>query len=128
MEFIVKSKSLLILSFLLIFGSCQSQEKGSNIQLLGAEEFKSSMEKENDDYYLIDVRTSDEYKQGNIEGSLNYDILNGTLQSKIESLDKNKAIYVYCAMGGRSNKAAQLLKKEGFSKIYDLRGGYNAWK
>jgi rhodanese-related sulfurtransferase len=35
---------------------------------------------------------------------------------------------VYCAAGGRSENAAELLKEWGFKEIYDLEGGYNAWK
>ena len=42
--------------------------------------------------------------------------------------DKNKPLYIYCAVGGRSNKAARKLIAEGFDSIYDLKGGFNKWK
>jgi rhodanese-related sulfurtransferase len=128
MELIVKNKNLILLLFVLVFTSCKSQEKGNDIKVLAKEEFKASMNSQEGDFYLIDVRTSSEYNQGNIEGSKNYDFLNGDFQNQIKTMDKNTPIYVYCAVGGRSGKAAQLLKNEGFTKIIDLKGGYNSWK
>jgi len=128
MELIVKNRNLILLLFVLVFTSCKSQEKGNDIQVLTKEEFKASMNSQDGDFYLIDVRTSSEYNQGNIEGSKNYDFLNGDFQNQIKTMDKNTPIYVYCAVGGRSGKAAQLLKNEGFKQIIDLKGGYNSWK
>lgn len=128
MELIVKNRNLILLLFVLVFTSCKSQEKGNGIQVLAKEEFKASMNSQEGDFYLIDVRTSSEYNQGNIEGSKNYDFLNGDFQNQIKTMDKNTPIYVYCAVGGRSGKAAQLLKNEGFKQIIDLKGGYNSWK
>lgn len=128
MERIIKNKNLILLLFVLVFTSCKSQEKGNDIKVLAKEEFKASMNSQEGDFYLIDVRTSSEYNQGNIEGSKNYDFLNGDFQNQIKTMDKNTPIYVYCAVGGRSGKAAQLLKNEGFKQIIDLKGGYNSWK
>ena len=45
-----------------------------------------------------------------------------------KQLDKNQPIIVYCAAGGRSAKASQMLKKNGFKVIYDLSGGYDNWE
>ena len=64
---------------------------------------------------LIDVRTPVEYDSGHIEGAVNYNIIDSeTFLSQISVLDKNQPVYVYCKMGGRSNRAAQLLKEHGF--------------
>jgi len=43
-------------------------------------------------------------------------------------LDKNKPVLLYCAGGVRSAKAAKILKKQGFTEIYDLKNGYTGWK
>ncbi len=80
------------------------------------------------DVQLIDVRTPEEFNSGNIDGAVNYNIINQeTFLKQIENLDKDKPVYLYCRMGGRSNRAARLLKREGFTQIFDFSGGYNAW-
>ena len=43
---------------------------------------------------------------------------------KIESLDRDKPVLLYCATGGRSSEIAELLKEYGFKKIYNLKGSY----
>lgn len=83
---------------------------------------------EKDKIQLADVRTQREYDNGAIEGSVLVDFYSKDfLQQMIEKFDKKKPIYVYCAKGGRSNKAAQLLIQNGFRNVYDLDGGYDAW-
>lgn len=95
-------------------------------KVLAVDEFKVALEKE-DNPQLIDVRTANEYAAGSINGAKNYDFLNGTFQKTMETLDKSKPVFVFCAVGGRSGKASALLQKNGFTQIIDLKGGYNGW-
>ena len=77
---------------------------------------------------LVDVRTPEEYESGHIEGAVNYNIINSeAFLGQIKELDKDQPVYLYCKMGGRSDRAANLLKEHGFSKIFDYSGGYNDW-
>ncbi|OQD44018.1 sulfurtransferase [Croceivirga radicis] len=76
---------------------------------------------------LIDVRTPQEYGVGHIDDAKNINVGSPDFVQQIQGLDKEEPVYLYCKMGGRSNKAAQLLKKQGFTKIYDYTGGYNDW-
>lgn len=76
---------------------------------------------------LVDVRTAEEFAAGNIHSAVNIDFYQNDFKDKIGKLDKSNPVFVYCAAGGRSNKAATILKELGFSKIYDLKGGYTAW-
>jgi phage shock protein E len=76
---------------------------------------------------ILDVRTSAEYKKGNISNSLNIDVLQKTFESKVRELDKEKPYLVYCRSGMRSAKAAALLCNLGFKKVYNLKKGYNSW-
>ena len=48
-------------------------------------------------------------------------------KEKVNNLDKTKPIYVYCAVGGRSVKAAKVLQDAGFKAVYNLLGGFNGW-
>jgi rhodanese-related sulfurtransferase len=72
---------------------------------------------------------TNEVAQGKINGSMNIDYFSPTfVATATKKLDKTKPVLVYCAAGGRSASAAKDLKKAGFKKVYDLEGGYDAWK
>lgn len=72
---------------------------------------------------LLDVRTPQEWESGKIASSncINYN--DAAFKQQIEKLDKNKPVFVYCAVGGRSSKAALILQQAGFKYIYNLTGG-----
>ncbi len=81
-----------------------------------------------DNVQLIDVRTAEEYEAEHIGNAVNFNIIDRkAFVDQIKDLDKEKPVYVYCKIGGRSNRAAKLLKEKGFLKIYDYSGGYNDW-
>ncbi len=77
---------------------------------------------------VLDVRTNGEVAQGVIAGATQIDYSNPHFEHQLEQLDKSKPIFVYCAIGGRSGSAVQLMQKKGFKKIYNLDGGINAWQ
>ncbi len=80
------------------------------------------------DIQLIDVRTPEEHAEGHIENSLNINFYDDNFIKDMSSkLDKSKPIYIYCRSGGRSGKAAKKLEAEGFTKVYDLEGGFINW-
>ena len=121
-------QQLFFFSILSFFFSCSSaQTENNSIKLLSAKEFNTSL-KNVEKPQLIDVRTENEFKAGSIDGAINYNLLDGTFSSKLNSLDKTKTVFVFCAKGGRSNKASKILIDAGFKEIIDLRGGYGAWK
>lgn len=80
------------------------------------------------DVQLIDVRTAEEFEADHIGNAVNFNIIDRkNFVDQIKNLDKAKPVYVYCKIGGRSNRAAKLLKEKGFLEIYDYSGGYNDW-
>lgn len=112
------------LSILLIF-SCNHEQK--NISLISSKEFIKEYE-QNQNAILIDVRTPEEYSKGYIKHAINFDIYSKSFEQKISTIDNSKTIFLYCRSGKRSNSAAHILVKMGFEKIYDLKGGYLAYK
>ncbi len=72
---------------------------------------------------LLDVRTPKEWTAGKIESSKCMNFMDVDFKQQVEKLDKNKPVFVYCAVGGRSAKASQILKESGFKVIYNLQGG-----
>lgn len=75
---------------------------------------------------LVDVRTPQEFAAGHIPGSLNVPVTE--LEERLAELgDRRRPIVLYCHSGNRSGRAARMLRKEGFTSVYDL-GPMTAWK
>ncbi|MEN9958442.1 MAG: Hydroxyacylglutathione hydrolase [Bacteroidota bacterium] len=113
--------SLLIASSLI---ACSKQE---GLQNLAATEFQTEL-KSAEPGQILDVRTSDEYANGHIEGAVLADISSNLFQEAAGKLDKSKTVYVYCLSGGRSSAAATQLQEMGFTSIVNLSGGMLAWQ
>jgi rhodanese-related sulfurtransferase len=77
---------------------------------------------------ILDVRTPGELSGGIIDGAINVDFKSSDFQTKIDEMDKDATYMVYCAGGGRSRDAANLMKDLKFKKVYDLQGGFSQWK
>lgn len=116
---------IIITTFLLpsFFYSCMAQKK-----VLTADEFEKEIAgKEN--IQLLDVRTPGEFFSGHLKNAMLADWNNKTeFDRRINFIDKNKPVYVYCLGGGRSSAAAAKMEKLGFENIIELKGGINAWK
>lgn len=74
---------------------------------------------------FIDVRTPSEYKANHRKPFNNIPLSN--LTNEVEKLDIDKDVVVICQSGMRSLKAAKVLKKQGFQKIFNVKGGMSAW-
>jgi rhodanese-related sulfurtransferase/rubrerythrin len=77
-------------------------------------------------YTLLDVRQPKEYEDEHIPGAKLIPLPG--LKEGLSELDKQKPVIAYCAIGGRSLAAAQLLSGLGFKEIYNLKGGIKAWQ
>ena len=77
---------------------------------------------------ILDVRTPGEVAQGVIEGATVIDITDAAFIDKVNALDKNAPTVVYCKIGGRSATACAAMTDLGFKELYNLQGGYDAWK
>lgn len=75
---------------------------------------------------LLDVRTAREYKQGHIPGAVHIEL--SDVGSKAKKLRKDREMVVYCQSGNRSIWAIKRLMGMGFTSLYNLKGGYGAWK
>lgn len=81
---------------------------------------------------ILDVRSAPEVtSQGRIPGSKHVDFFREDFaQAVLQNLkiDPARPCLVYCAIGGRSRRAAQKLADMGFKEVLVLKGGFNAWK
>lgn len=98
----------------------------SKAQVLSVDDFEKKYS-ESTGAQLIDVRTAGEYGGGHLPKATNVDYRSADFQEKVNALDKTKPVFVYCLSGGRSAAAAEAFRKNGFSQVYDLQGGYLKW-
>jgi rhodanese-related sulfurtransferase/rubrerythrin len=78
-----------------------------------------------DNVTFLDVRQPNEYANFHIPGA--YLVPLGELDKRLGELDPKKPVVVYCAIGGRSRVAAQMMAGKGFTKLYNLSGGIKGW-
>jgi molybdopterin/thiamine biosynthesis adenylyltransferase/rhodanese-related sulfurtransferase len=77
-----------------------------------------------DDLFILDVRELHEFQICNLKGHL---IPLGELPRRVHELDSSREIIAHCRSGKRSADAVDFLRKAGFRKILNLRGGILAW-
>lgn len=90
-------------------------------KVLTQEEFKEGMRKAQ----VIDVREKDDFNAGHILGARNIPFT--VFTQSITGLRKDQPIYLYDQTKTLSVRAASKLKKNGFTDIYVLKGGYQDW-
>lgn len=80
------------------------------------------------DVQLLDVRTTDEFAAGHLEGAMNIDVNDSAfIQKALVHLNPSRPVAVYCRSGRRSADAARKLAAEGYS-VTNLSGGILAWQ
>tara|TARA_R110002049_G_scaffold44064_2_gene129180 strand:+ start:639 stop:1007 length:369 start_codon:yes stop_codon:yes gene_type:complete len=105
--------------------SCQTASD-KNITVVPPKEFNMLLNDKT--VQLIDVRTPKEFNVEHIENAKNINFFDEDFFEKINKLNKEEPVYIYCRSGKRSGKSAALFKKAGFTQIYDLEGGILNWK
>jgi thioredoxin 1 len=116
-------KNLLVLLVITILAASQATAQ----QKLDAAGFEKQLATAKD-AQVLDVRTKGEFGADHLKSAMNADWNNPTeFAERTKFLDKTKPVFVYCLGGGRSDKAAEALAKQGF-QVYDLVGGMRAWK
>lgn len=76
---------------------------------------------------ILDVRNETEFASGHIAEARNIPV--AQLDTQLASLAKykDKPLLINCQGGVRSASACAMLKKNGFARLYNLKGGINAW-
>lgn len=113
-----------IIYFLFVLLGCNTVSQES-IEIIDAETLISLKEK---GVKVIDIRTANEYNSGHISGVIHIDFMQNGFINKIKEQKLDEPVIIHCASGGRSAKAAKMMKEAGFTKIYDYSGGFSDWK
>ena len=124
--------SLLLIPLLLILPvEAGNDEKKSpaivHVDARQAGELLSGPDKKNSPI-IIDIRTSDEFRDGHLKGARQIDFLEEGFAEKVRKLDRSRPYLIHCRSGGRSSSSLALWKKMKFKKVYHLDGGILAWE
>ncbi|UCG68369.1 MAG: DUF4215 domain-containing protein, partial [Thermoplasmata archaeon] len=79
----------------------------------------------NEEIVILDVRTPLEYESGHIPDAISIPLLN--LKQRIDELNKDDVVLVYCKGGSRSEEACKILAQYEFESVYNMLGGIDAW-
>lgn len=74
---------------------------------------------------LIDVRNTNEFARGSISRATNIPL--DELRSHLESIPKNKSLFIFCEIGLRGYLAQRILTQSGFANVTNLAGGFALW-
>lgn len=86
-------------------------------------EFKK-LKDSNADFQLIDVREEHELEICEIGG---VHIAMGEVMDNLDKISKDKQVVIHCRSGARSGAICQALEANGFTNVYNLKGGIIAW-
>lgn len=119
----------LIILPVILFYSCSAQnqkvEKQNYISLKPASFAQSLNEKPGT---LLDVRTPGEFSKGHLQNAVLINLFDDDFNERLYKTDRSKPVYVYCAVGGRSAEAAEILIANGYTEVFNLDGGIVAWQ
>lgn len=95
---------------------CRGMQNGD----ITAEEMKNKMMQ---GAILIDVRSRQEYQEGHLPGAINIPEYEVMRRIEKEVPKKNQLIVTYCQYGGRSRNVYRIMKRLGYTNVYNLYGG-----
>ena len=77
------------------------------------------------DVIMLDVREPVEIQICHLDNAKHIPM--GQIPSKLDELPKDKDVVVFCHMGVRSKQVINYLRRNGFSRVYNLKGGIDQW-
>lgn len=80
------------------------------------------------DPLIVDVRSVSDYRKGHIIGAVNLPLARIAEADSELGKHKSRPLLIYCALGTAAGSAREKLLKAGFSEVFPLRGGLNAWQ
>ena len=75
---------------------------------------------------LVDVREDFEWRTGHAADAVHIPLME--LPARLDELPRDTPVYLICATGNRSGRAAEFLGQNGFERPINVRGGTVAWR
>jgi len=76
---------------------------------------------------VLDVRTTEEFAEGHLDGAMMIDFYAPDFADQIATLDRDVPYLLYCRSGNRSSQARAIMEQLGFTDVADVDGGIAAW-
>jgi adenylyltransferase/sulfurtransferase len=105
--------------------TAEPEEPAMNPDEVTVQDMKRALDDPKLGIKVIDVRESDEYEIAHVEGVPLLPL--SQLEQRFTELDPNQQYYIHCKMGGRSMRALQFLRQQGFKYLKNVKGGITAW-
>ncbi len=83
---------------------------------------------DNPDFSVIDLRSKNEFKKERIFNAFVINFHTKSFKEEILSLDKNKTYLIYCKTGRYAKITSEIMKENGFLRVYNIQGGIDLWK
>ncbi len=96
----------------------------TNFQTISISDAKFKIE--SDTVTVLDIRDPGSYAEAHIPGALALD--SDSVQTFIKETPRNRTILVCCYHGNSSKGAAAFLTEQGFTDVYSIDGGFEAWR
>lgn len=106
----------------------QFRTKQSNLENPGVEDIDpKELWEQKTNVEIIDVRRPDEFtgELGHVPGAQL--MVLDTLPERLSELPKDKTVVFVCRSGGRSGRATAFAKENGFTDVYNMKGGMLLW-
>jgi adenylyltransferase/sulfurtransferase len=94
------------------------------IPAISVRDLKQKMD-EKEKFELIDVREIFEYEIAKIDGAKLIPLRE--IESRADEIARDKPVVVHCHRGSRSAEAVRLLRQRGYTNVFNLEGGIDAW-
>ncbi len=101
--------------------------KRNSVKTVSTDELKRKIAEERN-IQLLDVREPQEYRGGHIKQAKNVPLSGFGNASAQYPKDKDRPVYVICQSGMRSQRAAAMLQKAGYTDVYSVKGGMSFWR
>jgi rhodanese-related sulfurtransferase len=101
-----------------------AQTGGAGEMEITVEELKARLDG-GDDVVLLDVREPHETLICNLPNSTLIPMTD--IPRRLDEIDRERDVVVYCRSGARSGQVVQYLRRQGFDRVVNLRGGLIDW-
>lgn len=116
------------LAGLLLLGACGgSTATDTELATLPVGDIQEIVAAPPDGLMVLDIRTPEEFAGGHLAGAINIDYYADDFETLLAELDLDVPYVMYCNSGNRSSNALPLMDSIGFSEVYELEGGIQAW-
>jgi molybdopterin/thiamine biosynthesis adenylyltransferase/rhodanese-related sulfurtransferase len=104
--------------------SKKTMTPSASIPEITVEDLKARFDR-SEKFVLLDVREPFELEIASLPGTINIPL--GELPARLSELNPEAETLILCRSGGRSANALEFLRDSGFSKVWNVEGGINAW-